>query len=72
MIDTYKKAFIIACELMTDCDIYGVTKDILVSKILERDGSVCSLDCAKLIIRNLDRFSDDDEIRNKAIERLGW
>ena len=68
----YKKALEIACELMTGGYIYGIDVDTLYEKIMEKDGIVCSTSYKDFIIKNVDRFSDNDKIRNKAIKRLGW
>lgn len=68
----YKKALEIACELMNGGCIYGIDVDTLYKKIMEEDGIVCSTSYKDFIIKNLDRFSDNDKIRNKAIKRLGW
>lgn len=68
----YKRAFHIACELLNANYIYGVNTDNIFAYIMERDESVCSFDLEDFILNNLDRFSDNTEVRNRAIERLGW
>ena len=68
----YKRALKIACELMNDGIIYGVDKDILFEKIMEKDGVVCAYDYEDFILKNLDRFSDNDNVRKRAIKSLGW
>ena len=68
----YKKALEIACELMAGGYIYGIDVDTLYEKIMEKDGIVCSISYKDFIIKNLDRFSDNDKVRDKAIKRLGW
>lgn len=70
--EKYKKALRIACELMCNGYIYGIDLDTLFKKIMEKDGSVCAFDYEDFILNNLDRFDDNDVIRHKAIERLGW
>lgn len=68
----YKRAFRVACDLMNGACIYGIDKDILFEKFMEKDGVVSSHSYEEFIINNIDRFSDDDEVREKAFERLGW
>ena len=68
----YKKAFEIACDLLNGGVIYGIDTDVLFEKIMEREGVVCSLEYEDFILKNLDRFSDNDKKRHKAIKRLGW
>lgn len=68
----YKRAFEIACELMGDSILYGIDKEFIFDRIMERDGCVASFDYQEFILTHLDRFSDDDVVRHKAIERLGW
>ena len=67
-----EKALEIACELLNGSIIYGIDADTLRSKIMESEGYVTSWNIKDFIIANIDRFSDDDEERNKAIKRLGW
>lgn len=68
----YKRALRIACELLNGATIYGVDADTIFAYVLETDGCVGASDYEKFILNNIDRFSDIDEIRNKAIKRLGW
>lgn len=68
----YKRAFEIACELLNGATIYGVDADGIFIYVLKTDGCVCASNYEKFILNNIDRFSDVDEIRNKAIKRLGW
>ena len=68
----YERAFKIACELMNGALIYGIDKDVLFEKFMEKDGVVSSHSYEEFILENIDRFSDDDEEIEKAIERLGW
>ena len=68
----YKRAFVIACELLNGNTIYGVDAYRIFAYGLKTDGSVCASDYEEFILNNIDRFSDDDELRHKAIKRLGW
>ena len=68
----YKRAFEIACELLNGAMIYGVDADSIFAYVLETDGCVCASDYEDFILNNIDRFSDDDKIRNRARIRLGW
>ena len=68
----YEKAFEIACDLMNGACIYGIDTDTLFKRLMERDGVVGSRSYERFILVNIDRFSDDDEVREKAIERIGW
>lgn len=67
-----EKALRIACELINGGFIYGIDTDVLFAKIMEKDGVVCAYDYEDFILENLDRFSDNDNIRERAIKRLGW
>lgn len=68
----YKRAFRIACDLLNGSVIYGIDNDSLFGHLLDTEGVVSYMTYEKFILNNLDRFSDNDEIRSKAIERLGW
>lgn len=68
----YKEAFKIACELLNGNTIYGIDADGLFPHLMDMYDGVCSLEYQKFILENLDRFSDDEEVKHKAIERLGW
>ena len=68
----YRKAFKIACELLNGGRIYGIDADLLFKKMLGDDWVVASSSYEDFVLNNLDRFSDNDEVRNKAIQRLGW
>lgn len=68
----YKKAFQIACELLNGCIIYGIDAELIFSKMIEQDGIFSNISYEKFILNNLDRFSNNDQVRNRAIERLGW
>ena len=67
-----EKALKVTCELLNGCIIYGIDAETLRSKVMELEGYVTSWNIKDFIIANIDRFSDDDEERNKAIKRLGW
>ena len=68
----YKRAFNIACELLNGSTIYGVDAYRIFAYVLKTDGCVCASDYEEFLLNNIDRFSDDDELRHKAIKRLGW
>lgn len=68
----YKRALRIACELLNGAMIYGVDAGAIFAYVLETYGCVGASDYEEFILNNIDRFSDDDELRNKAIKRLGW
>ena len=68
----YKRALEIACELLNGSMLYGVDAEKIFAHVIEKDGCVGASDYEEFILNNIDRFSDDDEIRNKAIKRLGW
>jgi len=68
----YKRAFEIACDLLNGSNLYGIDTDNLFALIMQEYGIVSTLEYQKFILEHLDRFSDDDEIRLKAVERLGW
>ena len=66
------KALAIACDLMLGAFIYGIDSDRLFEIVMNEEGLVYADNMAEWIEKNIDRFSDDDEVRNKAIERLGF
>ncbi len=68
----YKRAFRIACELLNGSVIYGIDNDSLFGHLLDTEGVVSFVEYEEFILNNLDRFSDNAEIRYKAVERLGW
>ena len=70
--EQYKRAFEIACELLIGGTLYGIDADRLFTLIMQEEDIVSSFEYEKFILKNLDRFSDDDEVRHNAIERLGW
>ena len=68
----YIRAFEIACDLLNMGTLYGIDADTLFGLIMQKYGVVSTFQYQKFILANLDRFSDDAEIRNNAIRRLGW
>ncbi len=68
----YKRAFEIACDLLTGGILYGIDNDYLFELIMKEYDIVSTFKYQKFILEHLDRFSDDDVVRHKAIERLGW
>ena len=66
------KAAVIACDLMLGAVIYGIDSDRLFEIVMNEEGLVYASNMAEWIEKNIDRFSDDDEVRNKAIEKLGF
>ena len=70
--EQYKKAFEIACDLLNGDNLYGIDSDFIFDFCMKQDGFVSSSSYCRFILAYLDRFSDDDEVREKAIERLGW
>jgi hypothetical protein len=67
-----EKALETTCELMNGSILYGIDADTLWNKIMELEGYVSPWNLKEFILNNLDRFSDDEKERNKAIKRLGW
>jgi hypothetical protein len=67
-----EKALETTCELMNGSILYGIDTDTLWNKIMEIDGYVSPWNLKEFILKNIDRFSDDEKERNKAIKRLGW
>lgn len=67
-----EKALEVACELLNGGVIYGIDAETLWSKVMESEGYVSSWNLEKFILKNIDRFSDNEKERNKAIKRLGW
>lgn len=71
--EQYKRAVEIACDLLNDGSLYDVDFDVLLPHLIQKYGVVVSgYNYQKFILENLDRFSDDEEVRHNAIERLGW
>jgi len=67
-----EKSLEIACELMNGSIIYGIDEETLFNKVMELEGYVSSWNIKDFILKNIDRFSDNEKERNKAIKRLGW
>lgn len=70
--DKLDRALDIACALLHGNILYGIDKDSIFEYMLAKDGCVGFYSYREFIIENLDRFSDVDEIRHKAVEKLGW
>lgn len=68
----YKRAFEIACDLLNGSILYGIDADNIFGLIMQEYDIVSTFEYQKFILEHLDRFSDDDNTRNNAIERLGW
>lgn len=68
----YKRAFRIACDLLNGSILYGIDDEYIFELIANEYGKVSTFEYQKFILKNLDRFSDDDNVRHNAIERLGW
>lgn len=68
---SYKKALNIACDILLGASYYGIDEDVLFELVMKKYDIVCADSMAKFIVDNLDRFSDDDRIRSRAIKRLG-
>ena len=68
----YKIAFEIACDLLIGGTLYGIDADRLFILIMQEEDIVSSFEYEKFILKNLDRFSDDDEVRHNTVKRLGW
>ena len=68
----YKRAFEIACDLLNGSSLYGIDADNLFALIMQEYGIVSTFQYQKFILKHLDRFDDNDEVRRKAIEKLGW
>lgn len=68
----YKRAFEIACDLLNGSILYGIDADNIFGLIMQEYDIVSTFEYQKFILKHLDRFSDDDEVRNNTIKRLGW
>ena len=53
----YKKAFEIACDLMSGSRLYGVDSDTIFEEVMKERGVFSSRDYEKYILKNLDRLS---------------
>ena len=69
---SYKRAFYVACDLLNGSIIYGIDADRLFKILMNKEGVVSTNIYFEFIRDNLDRFSDNDVERDKAIERLGF
>lgn len=67
-----RKAFLISCELLNCANIYGIDSDKLFELVMGEKGVVSGFTLAEWILRNIDRFSDNDRLRNRAIKRIGF
>ena len=68
----YKRAFEIACDLLTGSILYGIDDDYMFELMMKDYGIVSTFEYQKFILEHLDRFDDNPEVRHKAIDRLGW
>lgn len=68
----YKRAFEIACDLLNGSVLYGIDADNIFGLIMQEYDIVSTFEYQKFILKHLDRFSDDENVRHKAIEKLGW
>ena len=68
----YKRAFEIACDLLNGGILYGIDSDFIFEFMLKKNGVCSALSYQAFILKYLDRFDDNGEVRMKAIERLGW
>lgn len=71
-LDRYKEAFFIACQLMNGDVIYGIDEDKIFELVMDKYDMVSPFRYQQFILEHIDRFSDDDERREKAIKELGW
>ena len=68
----YKESFKVACALLNGGILYGIDSDELFKIIMKKEGCCGDFDYQEFIYKYLDRFSDYDYLRNKAIERYGF
>ena len=68
----YKRAFEIACDLLNGANLYGIDTDFIFDFMMEKDDMVFNFSYREFILKHLDRFDDNGEVRTKAVERLGW
>lgn len=68
----YKRALFVACDLLNGSYIYGVDTDKIFKYCMEKDGFVTVSSYHDFILKNINRFSDNDKKREKAIKKLGW
>ena len=72
---SYKRAFEIACDLLIGSNIAGIDADRLFELCMndpKYEGVVSHYTYMDFIVNNIDRFSNNDEERQKAIERIGF
>ena len=67
----YKESFEVACALLNGGVLYGIDSNELFRIIMEKEGSCMDLNFQRYIYKYLDRFSDYDYLRHKAIEKYG-
>jgi len=65
-------AFRVACELLAGNVVYGIDAEFLHNYLLENNDVISYITYYNFIMDNLDRFSDIDSIREKAVDRLGF
>ena len=58
----YKRAFMIACELLCGDFLFGYDTDIMFAEIMKKEGMVCDDMIEKFILDNLDVLSGRGEI----------
>ena len=61
-----------ACELLCGSTLYGIDRDIMFRKVTEEYGVADADTVRKWLLSNLDRLSDIDETRSKAIKERGF
>ena len=72
---SYKRAFEIACDLLIGSNIAGIDADKLFELCMndpKYEGVISHYTYMDFIVNNIDRFSNNDTIRENAISRLGW
>ena len=65
-------AFRVTCELLAGDVVYGIDAEFLHNYLFENNDAVSYITYYDFIMDNLDRFTDIDSIREKAVERLGF
>lgn len=61
----YKKAFRIACELLSGSILYGYDVDRIFEELMKKDGVVSHLSYEEFILDNLSRLSGMEESEDK-------
>lgn len=56
MKNKYKQAFKVACELLSDCTLYGYDTERIFEIMMERDGVVDAESYEKFILENLEKL----------------